>query len=672
MKIFASLVRSVLLNLMFWGLCGSAYAADQAITFGLHMNKPLNFNDANGKPAGLVIDVFTHIAKEEGWKVTFSPCEWADCLNRLESGEIDVLSAIGYTSKREALYDFAATPLITNWGLVVTQTETHIQAITDLEDTTIAVMKRAGHTTALQELLKKFSVNVNYLEVDSFKDVLQSVNDKKADAGVINRLFASQFAHDYQVLQSPIIYNPIEIRYAFTKGEHTEMVKTVNRYLQSMRKDENSVYFRSLERWFGQRKNGKFPTWLLWIAGIMVGATGLLLVNNWLLKKRVARAVEQVREGEERQRELLNNTSSVIYMKDMNGQYLFINRMFEQLFHVSNVEVCGKTDYDIFPQDVADSLIENDQKAIRNNSPIEFEEIIPHGNEPHTYLSVKFPLRYSTGEVYAVCGISTDITGRKQAEQVLEHKTEELALAMEDAENANKAKSEFLAAMSHDLRTPLNAIMGFSDMMRQKTFGSLGDQHYEEYSEDIHSSGALLVSLINDVLDLSKIEAGKYKLADESVSLSKIIDVSIRQVSSLASNSKLTLISDVPADMPHIVGDERALIQVLNNLASNAIKFSPEGGMITLSACLNQDNTIMVTVRDMGIGMSEEDVTKALQPFEQIDSTRSRQYKGTGLGLHLCVNFMKLFGGTLQIESKKDKGTTVTLQFPSERTINPS
>ena len=650
---------------------GEKYDASAAIEVvkSWPMNKPLNFNDANGKPAGLVIDVFTHIAKEEGWKVTFSPCEWADCLNRLESGEIDVLSAIGYTSKREALYDFAATPLITNWGLVVTQTETHIQAITDLEDTTIAVMKRAGHTTALQELLKKFSVNVNYLEVDSFKDVLQSVNDKKADAGVINRLFASQFAHDYQVLQSPIIYNPIEIRYAFTKGEHTEMVKTVNRYLQSMRKDENSVYFRSLERWFGQRKNGKFPTWLLWIAGIMVGATGLLLVNNWLLKKRVARAVEQVREGEERQRELLNNTSSVIYMKDMNGQYLFINRMFEQLFHVSNVEVCGKTDYDIFPQDVADSLIENDQKAIRNNSPIEFEEIIPHGNEPHTYLSVKFPLRYSTGEVYAVCGISTDITGRKQAEQVLEHKTEELALAMEDAENANKAKSEFLAAMSHDLRTPLNAIMGFSDMMREKAFGPLGNSHYEEYAGDIHDSGTLLVSLINDILDLSKIEAGKYDLDEEPLNVSSLIQISFRQLAKMAEASNQTLHFNEPRDMPALQGDERAFIQILNNLVSNAIKFTPNDGEINVRCKVDENDSIVIDVEDTGHGMSESDITRVLMPFEQASGVHARRHEGSGLGLYLCVNLMNLFGGSLEISSKINYGTVVTIRFPENRTI---
>jgi two-component system, sensor histidine kinase and response regulator len=269
------------------------------------------------------------------------------------------------------------------------------------------------------------------------------------------------------------------------------------------------------------------------------------------------------------------------------------------------------------------------------------------------------------GTPIRVVGTHVDISDNRQVEV-------QLRQAKEEAESANQAKSEFLAAMSHDLRTPLNAIMGFSDMMRQKAFGPLGNEHYDEYADDIHSSGSLLVSLINDVLDLSKIEAGKYELADETLSLTSIIEVSIRQSAPLADISNLTLSSDISSDLPHLVGDERALTQILNNLVSNAIKFTPSGGKVFLSATLQQDNSIIITIRDSGIGMSEEGIATALRPFEQIDGSKSRKHEGTGLGLHLCVNLMELFGGSIRFESEEDRGTTVTLQFPSERTINPS
>jgi PAS domain S-box-containing protein len=259
---------------------------------------------------------------------------------------------------------------------------------------------------------------------------------------------------------------------------------------------------------------------------------------------------------------------------------------------------------------------------------------------------------------------------RRRVELSLELKTAELTAATEDAEKANQAKSELLAAMSHDFRTPLNAIMGFSDMMRERAFGPLGDPRYEGYVDDIHSSGSLLVSLINDVLDLSKIEAGKYELAAEEINMQALINVSMRQLSALAAMSNLTLTSDIPDDLPHMVGDERALVQVLNNLVSNAVKFTPEGGLVCVSAELNGDGGISVQVKDTGIGMSEEGVTKALRPFEQIDGMKSRQHEGTGLGLHLCANFMSLFGGSMDIDSMVDHGTTVSLHFPSERTID--
>ncbi|MBT4888419.1 MAG: transporter substrate-binding domain-containing protein [Rhodospirillales bacterium] len=258
--------------------------------------------------------------------------------------------------------------------------------------------------------------------------------------------------------------------------------------------------------------------------------------------------------------------------------------------------------------------------------------------------------------------LRSQITQRKKAEKELEK-------AKVEAETANAAKSEFLAAMSHDLRTPLNAIMGFSDVMRQATFGRLENPQYEEYVDDIHNSGALLVNLINDILDLSKIEAGKYDLSDDPLDVGALIEVSFRQLKKMAEIANQTIVVNVQENMPHLLGDERALIQILNNLLSNAIKFSPNSGQIKIIAQLNESNSVLLSVEDTGIGMSQEGIGKALKPFEQADGIHSRRHEGTGLGLHLCFNFMKLFGGTLEIKSKLEQGTTVTLSFPSERTI---
>ncbi len=390
--------------------------------------------------------------------------------------------------------------------------------------------------------------------------------------------------------------------------------------------------------------------------------TGVVLVFRDVSEDYAIR--EKLHESEERQRELLNNTTSVIYIKDKDGQYQFINQKFEKLFKISNDVIVGKTDHDLFPSEKADIFYANDQRALASDTPIEFEEIVPHDDGNHTYISVKFPLRHVSGKVYAICGISTDITARKKAE-------DQLKIAKNEAEAANKAKSTFLASMSHDLRTPLNAIIGFSGMMQAKTFGSLGDIHYEQYADDIHSSGSLLISLINDVLDLSKIEAGKYELAEETLDVFSLIQASIRQLKNMADTNNHTLSFNAPSDIPALLGDERAMIQMLNNLLSNAIKFTPDRGEIGIGAKVDQSNRIVISISDNGIGMSDEGIARAMKPFEQADETHSRRHEGTGLGLHLCTNLMKLFGGTLDIESGVEIGTTVTLRFPPERTIRP-
>ena len=231
------------------------------------------------------------------------------------------------------------------------------------------------------------------------------------------------------------------------------------------------------------------------------------------------------------------------------------------------------------------------------------------------------------------------------------------------AEAANQAKSEFLANMSHELRTPLNAINGFSEIMLTEMFGTLGDSRYRDYAQDILNSGQHLLALINDIMDMSKIEAGKMKLNFEEVALDEVVEDAARIVRHRAEAAGLALSLDAPR-LPPIEADQRAVKQVLLNLLSNAVKFTPRGGDVTVLVDCVEDEMVRVRVRDTGIGIASEDLARLGRPFEQIESQQAKTQQGTGLGLALSKALVELHGGELAIESTPGKGTTVSFSLP--------
>ena len=262
------------------------------------------------------------------------------------------------------------------------------------------------------------------------------------------------------------------------------------------------------------------------------------------------------------------------------------------------------------------------------------------------------------------CAFMRDVTKRRQEER-------ELILAKEQAESASRSKSEFLANMSHELRTPLNAIIGFSSIMHSQTFGPMGHDKYLEYTLDIKESGDHLLSIINDILDLSKIEAGQFHLYESKMNLEKALKSAIRIVRGRPEAGKISLIEDISGTLPIIYGDERALKQVVMNVLSNAVKFTHEKGTVTLSCHYDPENDfpVMIACTDTGVGMRGEDIDKALKPFTQIDNSYARRHEGTGLGLPLVQKLMDMHQGKLHIQSAEGRGTTVSLFLPKARVV---
>jgi PAS domain S-box-containing protein len=352
-----------------------------------------------------------------------------------------------------------------------------------------------------------------------------------------------------------------------------------------------------------------------------------------------------LRDSEERLQSILDHATTVVYVKDIDLQYVLVNNQFEKVFSVTNEEIRGKTDSQIFPKDLADRFISRDRIVLQLGRPVEVEEQFVVNGKTETYISIKFPLRDSSGNIYAICGLNTNITDRKSFEL-------ELQTAKIEAESANSAKTSFIANMSHEIRTPLNAIMGYSQILQRDT--TLQQEHHKAL-ERIDSSGKNLLSIINDILDISKIEAGRMELHLGSFNLNQIIE-DMNTLFKLKCEEKSLVLetSPIPENRCHLYGDEEKLRQVLINLLSNAVKFT-DSGTVSLGIIPENNDKYRFEVRDTGKGIAEEAQKTIFEPFKQ--DAEGIKKGGTGLGLAISRKQILLMGSDLYVSSELDKGS---------------
>jgi PAS domain S-box-containing protein len=390
----------------------------------------------------------------------------------------------------------------------------------------------------------------------------------------------------------------------------------------------------------------------------------LLTFGAWLVgrkltegEKRSIKAHEALRESEEQYRSLVEDQIELVCQFLPNGTLTFVNDACGRLVGNATNELVGNSFFDFLSDDARERTLAHLSLFTPENPFQQNEEEIvdPDGNV-HCLIWNNHAFFNDAGNIVSFQAIGTDITDRKRAEEALRE-------ARDEANFANHSKSIFLANMSHELRTPLNSINGFAEMMALETFGPLPEK-YKEYAELINGSGTHLLRIINNVLDMAKIEAGKVELATEDTDMGEIIAEAVFMLGGQANDNNVNFLTEV-GPTHELKVDPLRIKQALVNVISNALKFTP-GGTVTVSvACDEKSHNLIVT--DTGIGMTEEDIEIALKPFGQAEGTAfTRRFEGTGLGLPLAKQLVELHGGNLNVESELSVGTTVTMSFPHE------
>jgi PAS domain S-box-containing protein len=371
-----------------------------------------------------------------------------------------------------------------------------------------------------------------------------------------------------------------------------------------------------------------------------------------------ARRAEELGAANQFLDSMIENIPNMIFVKDAKElRFVRLNRAGEDLLGFTRDELIGKNDFDFFSPEQAEHFVSLDRETLRIGRLVDIpEEVIQTKNKGARILHTKkIPILDASGEPSFLLGISEDITETRKAQEAVR-------TAQGEAERANRAKSEFLASMSHELRTPLNAILGFSELLSDDSTDQFDKKTRRRFLDQIHSSGRHLLQLINDILDLSKVEAGQMELHLESVDLGSVIQDVRATIEPLALSKSIVLNTESKREIS-LIADSAKVKQMLLNLVSNAIKFTPNGGRIDIRI-RRLDAWVEIAVSDSGIGIAKEDLERLFTEFQQLDAGPGRQQEGTGLGLALTRRFAELHGGQVIVESEVGKGSTFTLRLP--------
>jgi len=664
----------------------SAIAEARTVKVGVYEDAPKVFTSESGKPSGIFIEIIEHIAKLEGWKLQYVPGSWAQGLDRLARGEIDLMPDVAYTSEREKIYTFNKIPVLNVWSQLYARKGSGIQSILDLDGKRIAALDNSLQLQTFSRLASSFGLKTTLVPVADYKTEFEMIAAGKVDAGLTNRLYGLMYAREYKLEDTPVMFDPSPFYFA-APNNAPELPEVIDRHLAQLKKDPQSAYYAAMKRWTSEEVEFQLPAWLHMLGFALTVVLLVSLFGSLLLKHQVTRRTGELKQtnielqaSEQRYRHLFeHNPAPMLIYQRGTLKMLAVNDAFVHHYGYSRDEALALLLTDLYPEDEKERIT----------------QVIP-SLQDHAYLGEWHHLK-ADGSIITISvrshdieywgqdariAVIADVTEMKKMEEqlrsvneTLDHKvrerTEELVRKNVELEAANRAKSQFLANMSHEIRTPLNAVLGFTQIVLHDANLSPESRHD---LQTVNRSGEHLLNLINDVLDMAKIESGRMILEQAPFELPDLLGDLIDMFTPRATAKDLQLTLQLDPDLVrHVEGDAGKLRQIVINLLGNAIKFTQRGGVsLRARTDLREGRTwLEVEVEDSGPGVPPEDRERVFDAFEQSEIGKKSQ-SGTGLGLSISREYARFMGGTLSVSCEPGQGACFRLDLPFKEAQPPA
>ncbi len=669
-------VRFVLALILVSVAGGSSPARSRRVRVGVYHNPPIVALDGSGTVQGFTIDILRSIAGAEGWELVFVPGTWSECLERLRAGRIDLQVAIAYTPERARWCEFGSETVLANWGRICARPSADIASLLDLKGRRVAVLRGDVFEAELRRLAAAFDVSCRFVPVDSYRAVLDAVASGRADAGVVNRLYLARATLAPGVEPTPVVFSPIEVRFAAPKGRR-ELLDAIDRNLRAMKGRAGSAYEQALQRWLGEEPARPFPVWVLGmlagLAAAVVLAAGFVVALRREVRARTARLEEEVARRERAQEALrethealaavFDASPAAIVTVDREGRVTGWNPAAERLFGWSWSEVLGR-----FPPYVPENAREEARRLMEEvgRGQVVLSRELRRVRKDGTEIRVLFsgaPLRGPEGQVTGMVGILLDVTEARRAQEArrrLEAKMHEV----------QKLESLGLLAggIAHDFNNLLMGVLGNADLALLKL---APESPARVHVEAIEKAARRAADLTNQMLAYS----GKGRFVVERIDLNRLVEEMSHLLGTVISK-KATLKFDLAPGLPPVEGDPTQLRQVVMNLITNASDaIGDRIGLITvttgvmradreylqgtfLDEDLPEGEYVFLEVSDTGCGMDAPTRARIFDPFF------TTKFAGRGLGLAAVLGIVRAHHGAIKVYSEPGRGSTFKILLP--------